>query len=87
MSQKQFILHQVLLDNQTETLQQRLYYYALEHQRLSDIALEAFAVIKSGQVGAIGATSTVLATALKDLRSLTDRTLPEIRRGYEVAIP
>lgn len=79
--------HEVLLEDQAETLQQRLHYYALEHRRLVDIALQALAVIKSGQVGATGATSTLLVTTLEDLRSLTDRTLPEIRRAYDVAIP
>jgi hypothetical protein len=79
--------HQVLLDDQAETLQQRLHYYALEHRRLVDIALQAYAVIKSGQVGATGATGTLLFQTLEELRSLADRTLPEIRRGYEVAIP
>ena len=78
---------QVLLDEQAETLQQRLHYFALEHRRLVDIAIQAHAVIKSGQVGATGATSTLLVKTLDDLRSLTERTLPEIRRGYEVAIP
>ena len=80
-------VHQVLLEDQAETLQQRLHYFALEHRRLIDIAIQAHAVIKSGQVGATGATSTLLVKTLKDLRSLTERTLPEIRRGYEVAIP
>ena len=79
--------HQVLLEDQAETLQQRLHYFALEHRRLIDIALQAHAVIKSGQVGATGATSTLLVKTLDDLRSLTDRTLPEIRRAYEVATP
>jgi D-ribose pyranose/furanose isomerase RbsD len=79
--------HQVLLGDQAETLQQRLHYFALEHRRLVDIAIQAHAVIKSGQVGATGATSTLLVKTLDDLRSLTERTLPEIRRGYEVAIP
>ena len=78
--------HEVLLEDQAETLHQRLHYYALEHRRLVDIALQAYAVIKSGQVGATGATSTLLVNTLEDLRSLTDRTLPEIRRGYEVPI-
>ena len=79
--------HEVLLEDQAETLHQRLHYYALEHRRLVDIALQAYAVIKSGQVGATGATGTLLVKALEDLRSLTDRTLPEIRRAYDVAIP
>jgi hypothetical protein len=79
--------HQVLLGDQAETLQQRLDYYSLEHRRLVNIAIQAYAAIKSGQVGATGATGTLLITTLEDLRSLTDRTLPEIRRGYEVAVP
>ena len=79
--------HQVLLEDQAETLQQRLHYFSLEHRRLTDIALQAYAVIKSGKIGATGATGTLLAKTLEDLCSLTDRTLPEIRRGYEVAIP
>ena len=74
--------HQVLLGDQAETLQQRLHYYSLEHRRLVNIALQAYAAIKSGQVGAIGATSTLLVKTLEDLRSLADRTLPEIRLAY-----
>ena len=41
--------HQVLLEDQAETLQQRLHYFSLEHRRLTDIALQAYAVIKSGK--------------------------------------
>ena len=79
--------HKVLLEDQAETLHERLHYYSLEHRRLINIALQAYAVIKSGQVGATGATSTLLVKTLEDLRSLTDRTLPEIHRAYDVAIP
>ncbi len=79
--------HEVLLEDQAETLYQRLHYYAFEHRRLIDIALQAYAAIKSGQVGATGATSILLVKTLEDLRSLTERTLPEIRRAYDVAIP
>jgi len=78
---------QVLLDDQAETLEQRLLYYSIEHRRLVDIALQSYAVIKTGRVGATGATGTVLFQTLVELRSLTDRTLPEIRRAYEVATP
>ena len=79
--------HQVLLDDQAETLEQRLHYYSMEHRRLVDIALESYGVIKTGRVGATGATGTLLFQTLEALRSLTDRTLPEIRRAYEVATP
>ena len=79
--------HQILLDDQAETLEQRLRYYSMEHRRLVDIALQSYAVIKTGRIGATGATGTVLFQTLEELRSLADRTLPEIRRGFEVAIP
>ena len=78
---------QVLIDDQAETLQQRLHYYALEHRRLVDIALQAYAVIKSGQVGVTWSDRHIAVHTLEELRSLTDRTLPEIRRAYDVAIP
>ncbi|MEO6111638.1 MAG: hypothetical protein ABIQ24_07395 [Nitrospiraceae bacterium] len=78
---------QVLLEDQAETLHQRLQYYSLEHRRLVDIALQAYGVIKTGHVGLTGATGTLLFHTLEDLRSLADRTLPEIRRAYDVATP
>jgi len=78
---------QVLLDDQAETLEQRLRYFSLDHRRLVDIALQSYEGIKSGQVGATGATGTLLFHTLEELRSLTDRTLPEIRRAYDAANP
>jgi hypothetical protein len=78
---------QVLLDDQAETLEQRLHYFSLDHRRLVDIALQAYDVIKSGQVGATGATGKLLFRTLGELRSLADRTLPEIRRAYDIATP
>jgi len=79
--------HQVLLDDQAETLEQRLHYFSLDHRQLVDIALQSYEVIKSGQVGATGATGKLLSHTLEELRSLADRTLPEIRRAYDVANP
>jgi hypothetical protein len=70
---------QTLLDRQAETLQQRLVVFANEHQRLIDIAIHSLTAIKTGNIGISGATGTLLAHALEELRSLTDRTLPEIR--------
>jgi len=78
---------QVLLDDQAETLEQRLHYFSLDHRRLVDIALQAYDVIKSGQVGATGATGKLLFRTLGELRTLADRTLPEIRRAYDIANP
>jgi hypothetical protein len=70
---------QTSIDRQAETLQQRLVVFAAEHRRLLDIALQSFAAIKTGNIGVSGATGTLLDHALEELRSLTDRTLPEIR--------
>jgi hypothetical protein len=71
--------HQTSLDRQSETLQQRLVVFAAEHRRLTDIANQSLAAIKTGNIGISGATGTLLAHALEELCSLTDRTLPEIR--------
>jgi hypothetical protein len=70
---------QTSIDRQAETLQQRLVVFAAEHRRLVDIAIQSVTAIKTGDIGINGATGTLLAHALEELRSLTDRTLPEIR--------
>jgi hypothetical protein len=74
--------HQVLIDDQAETLQQRLAFFSGEHRRLVDIALQSYSAIKTGHVGVTGSTGTLLIHALEELRSLADRTLPEIRLAY-----
>jgi hypothetical protein len=66
------------IERQAETLQQRLVVFSSEHQRLMDVAIQSFAAIKTGNIGIAGATGTLLAHALEELRSLTDRALPEI---------
>jgi hypothetical protein len=70
---------QTSIDRQAATLQQRLVVFAAEHQRLIDIAMRSLIAIQTGNIGTSGATGTLLAHALEELRSLTDRTLPEIR--------
>jgi hypothetical protein len=74
---------QTSLERQAETLQQRLVVFSAEHRRLISIAIQSLAAIKTGDVGISGATGTLLAHALEELRSLTDRTLPEIRLGSQ----
>jgi hypothetical protein len=69
---------QTSVGRQAETLQQRLVLFAAEHLRLIDIALQSYSAIKTGNIGISGATGTLLVHALEELRSLTDRTLPEI---------
>src|ERR1700691_3030859 len=76
---------QTSIDRQAETLQQRLVAFAAEHRRLIDIAIQSLAAIKTGNIGISGATGTLLAHALDELSSLTDRTLPEIRLASPTA--
>ncbi len=76
-------VRQVLLNDQAETLQQRLSLYSVEHRRLVDIAIQSHTAIRTGFVGATGATGTLLLHTLEQLRSLAERTLPEIRLAYE----
>jgi len=69
---------QTSIDGQAATLQQRLVVFAAEHRRLIDIAIHSLTAIQTGNIGTSGPTGTLLAHALEELRSLTDRTLPEI---------
>jgi hypothetical protein len=78
---------QISIDRQTETLQQRLVTFTAEHRRLIDIAEQSLTAIKTGNIGIGGATGTLLAHALEELRSLTDRTLPEILLASPSAKP
>jgi hypothetical protein len=70
---------EVVFNDQAETMQQRLTSLSDEHRRLVDIAIRSHSAIKTGTVGVTGATGTLLLHALEELRSLVDRTLPEIR--------
>jgi len=73
---------QVLINDQAETLQQRLHYYSLDHRRLVEIALQSYTAIRTGHVGVTGATGTLLLHTLEELRSLAERTLSQIRLAY-----
>ena len=73
--------------DQSDTLQQCLNQYSIEHRRLVDIVIHTYNVVKAGKVGTTGATGTLLLTTLEELRSLADRKLPKCRTGSEVATP
>jgi hypothetical protein len=73
---------QTSIDHQAETLQQRLLVFTADHQRLSDIAVKSLAAIQTGNIGASGATGTLLAHTLQELNSLAARCLPEIRLAF-----
>jgi hypothetical protein len=79
--------HVVSMDAQAETLQQRLIIFANEQRRLVDIAIQSYSAIKTGNVGLTGATGTLLMFSLDELRSLAERTLPEIRLRSASAAP
>ena len=79
--------HQNWINDQAKTLQDRLNSFAHEQRRLVDVAIKAYSAIKTGHVGFTGATGTLLVHALDELRSLAERTLPEIRVGSAMATP
>ena len=72
---------QISINDQANTLHDRLSAYSDEHRRLVDIAIQSYSAIKTGNVGLTGATGTLLSHTLSELRSLAERTLPEIRRA------
>ena len=69
---------QLLVDDQALTLRLRLKKYNSEQRRLIDIAIKSFFSIRSGSVGPNGATGTTHLQALAELKTLTDRSLPDI---------
>ena len=73
--------HQTSIDRDSQTHQHRLDVYLGDHRRLTDVAIQSLAAIKTGNIGITGATGTLLGHALEELRSLTERTLPEILRA------
>jgi hypothetical protein len=66
---------QVRIDDSAETLQNRLDHFLGEQLRLIDIAVQSFSAIRSGTIGSTGATGTLLAYTLGELRTLAARTL------------
>jgi len=63
---------------QTQARDGRLGMFIDEQRRLIDIALHSYSAIKTGSVGATGATGLLLVHALTELRALTDRTLAQL---------
>jgi hypothetical protein len=77
--------HQILINDQEEFLYQHLNTFWNEHQRLIEIAIQAYSVIKTGNVGISGATGTLLLHTLNELHSLTERAIPQIRQAFAVS--
>ena len=69
---------QAEFDRESASLQRRLDGFADEHQRLVNIAIQAYSAIKNGNIGLNGATGLLLVHTLGELRTLVDRTLPAV---------
>jgi hypothetical protein len=69
----------VLLNEQADTLHDRLNSFADEQRRLIGIAIQSYSAIKTGNIGLSGATGTLLVHTLEELRYLADQSLPGIR--------
>ena len=70
--------HEISVNSRKQTARDRLGDFAEEHRRLVDIAIQSFSAIKTGNVGVNGATSTLLAHTLDEIRSLAERVVSEI---------
>ena len=69
----------LISDLQATQLNERLGFLAHELRNLIQTATLAFAAVKTGGVGATGATGAVMDRTLVALRSLVDRSLAEVR--------
>jgi hypothetical protein len=67
---------QVVLDRHAQTSLQQLADYTADHRRLVAISLQAFAAVKTGNIGIGGATGMLLEHTLKELEALTQRLQP-----------
>lgn len=68
---------QSVVDSQAESRQSRAKVLENENRRLLDIAIRSFAAIRTGKVGLVGATGTLLGHALSEMRTLQERAQPE----------
>jgi signal transduction histidine kinase len=71
----------VIADHQALETNERLGFFAHELRNHLNTAMLALAAIKSGNVGLLGPTGSVLDRSLVGLRGLIDRSLAEVRIG------
>jgi signal transduction histidine kinase len=71
----------VIADGQALETNERLGFFAHELRNHLNTAMLALAAIKSGNVGLVGPTGSVLDRSLVGLRGLIDRSLAEVRIG------
>jgi len=70
---------QIVIDDRAISLQARLDAFENEHRRLIDMALRAFAAIRTGNVGLTGSTGALLHHAITELQRLAQLALSELR--------
>jgi signal transduction histidine kinase len=71
--------NQSTLDGEAARGSERLGFLAHELRNLTNTALLAFEVLKTGNVGVAGSTGTVLHRSVMGIRALIDRSLAEVR--------
>ena len=71
--------HQSDLEDQAARATERLGFLAHELRNLTNTAILAFEILKTGNVGVGGSTGAVLDRSLKGTRALIDRSLGEVR--------
>ena len=64
-------------DSQAEVWHERANAFSDEHRRLVDIVIQSFSAIRTGNIGATGATGALLMHALGELRLLAEQVRPE----------
>jgi signal transduction histidine kinase len=79
--------NQSVIDGESATGSERLGFFAHELRNLTNTAIAAFEVLKTGNVGVAGSTGTVLNRSLTGLRALIDRSLAEVRLTQGVQNP
>ena len=70
---------QIVINDRAIRLQARLDAFENEHRRLIDMALRAFAAIRTGNVGLTGSTGALLHHAITELQRLAQLALSELR--------
>jgi hypothetical protein len=78
--------NQSTLDGESARGSERLGFFAHELRNLTQTAIVAFEVLKTGNVGVAGSTGTVLQRSLMGLRALIGRSLDEVRltQGFRI---
>ena len=70
---------QIVINDRAISVQARLDAFENEHRRLIDMALRAFAAIRTGNVGLTGSTGALLHHAITELQRLAQLALSELR--------